>query len=58
MDFGGFNTEAANRGAYAGVVHGIASRPKTKPKPAATPARAPPSWTVKARYFDCVLALI
>ena len=27
---------------YAGVVHGIASRPKSKPKPAATPAGAPP----------------
>ena len=35
MDFGGFNPEAANRGAYAGLVHDIASRPKTKPKPAA-----------------------
>ena len=45
MDFGGFNPEAANRGAYAGVVHGIASRPKTKPKPAATPAGAPRSRT-------------
>ena len=34
--------EAANRGAYAGVVHGIAFRPKSKPKPAATPAGGPP----------------
>ena len=42
LDFGGFNSEAANRGVYAGVVHGIASRPKSKPNPAATPARAPP----------------
>ena len=43
MDLGGFNPEAANRGVYAGMVHGIASRPKSKPKPAATPAtRAPP----------------
>ena len=42
MDFGGFNPEAANRGAYAGVVHGIASVPKSKPKPAATPAGGPP----------------
>ena len=78
MDFGGFNPEAGNRGAYAGVVHGIASRPKSKPKPAATPARGPPQphppnprdafakalgpspppWTAKARYVDCVLALI
>ena len=38
MDMGDFNPEAANRGAYAGLVHGIASRPKSKPKPAATPA--------------------
>ena len=42
MDFGGFNPDAANRGAYAGVVHGIASWPKSKPKPAATPAGDPP----------------
>ena len=42
LDFGGFNPEAANRGAYAGLVHSIASRPKCKPKPAATPARGPP----------------
>ena len=42
LDFGGFNPGAANRGAYAGLVHGIASRPKSKPKPAATPAGPPP----------------
>ena len=42
MDMGGFNPEVANRGAYAGLVHGIASRPKSKPKPAATPAGGPP----------------
>ena len=42
MDSRGFNLEAANRGTYAGVVHGIASRPKSKPKPAATPAGGPP----------------
>ena len=42
MDFGGFNPEAANRGAYAGVVHGFASRPQSNPKPAATPAPGPP----------------
>ena len=41
LDFGGFNPEAANRGAYAGLVHGIASQPKSKPKPAATPAGGP-----------------
>ena len=79
LDFGGFNPEAANRGAYAGVVHGITSRPKSKPKPAATPVGGPPQphppqtpgtpsprpWgpspppsTAKARYVDCVLALI
>ena len=34
--------EAVNRGAYAGLMHGIASRPKSKPKLAATPAGAPP----------------
>ena len=33
MDMGGFDPEAANRGAYAGMVHSIASRPKSKPKP-------------------------
>ena len=38
MDMGGFDPEAANRGAYAGLVHGIASRLKSTPKPAATPA--------------------
>ena len=33
----------ANRGAYATLVHGIASGPKSKPKRAATPTnRAPP----------------
>ena len=42
MDMGGFNPEAANRGVYAGLVHGIASRPKSKPKPAATPATTGP----------------
>ena len=42
MDFGGFNPEAANRGMYAGVVHGIATRPQPKPKPAAAPAGGPP----------------
>ena len=38
LDFGGFNPEAAHRGVYAGVVHGIASRPKSKSTPAAAPA--------------------
>ena len=42
LDFGGFNPEAANRGVYAGVVHGIASRPKSQPKPAAAPAGGAP----------------
>ena len=78
LDFGGFNPEASNRGVYAGVVHGIASRPKSKPKPAAaslgaprsctpptprTPSPrhwgpSPPPWTAKARYVDCVVAVI
>ena len=42
LDFGGFNPEAANRGVYAGVVHGIATRPKSKPQSAAAPAGGPP----------------
>ena len=42
LDFGGFNPEAGNRSAYARLVHGIASRLTSKPKPAATPAGAPP----------------
>ena len=42
MDTGCLNPEAANPGAYAGLVHGIASRPKSKPKPAATPATGAP----------------
>ena len=42
LEFRGFNPEAANRGVYAGVVHGIATRPKCKPKPAAAPAGGPP----------------
>ena len=48
MEMGGFDPAAANRGAYAGLVRGIASRPKSKPKPSATPrnwgppAAAPP----------------
>ena len=42
MDMGGLHPAAANRGAYAGLVHGIDSRPKSKPKPAATPATGGP----------------
>ena len=42
LDFGGFSPEAANRGVYAGVVHGITTRPKPKPKPAAAPVGGPP----------------
>ena len=38
MEMGGFDPAAANRGAYAGLVHSIAFRPKSKPKLAATPA--------------------
>ena len=78
-DGGGFDSATANGEAYAGLVHGIASRPKSKPKPPATPATGPPPqphpptpgtplprpwWpsppplTGKARYVDCVLALI
>ena len=43
LDFGGFNPKAASKGAYAGLVHGIASPPKSKPKAAATPLGAPRS---------------
>ena len=39
---GGFDPAAANRGAHAGLVHGIASGPKSKPKPTATPAIGDP----------------
>ena len=42
QDMGSFNPEAANWGAYAGFLHGIASRPKSKPKPAATITGGPP----------------
>ena len=42
MDMGGFDLAAANRGAYAGLVHGIASWPKSKPKLAETPATGGP----------------
>ena len=44
MGIGGFDLSAANRGAYAGLVHGIACRPKPKPKPKAptTPATGDP----------------
>ena len=38
MEMGGFDPAAANRGAYARWVHGIAFRPKSKSKPPATPA--------------------
>ena len=42
MGIGGFDPWAANRGAYAGLVHGIASRPNSKSKPPATPATRGP----------------
>ena len=42
MDMGGLDPEAANGGVYAGMVHSIASWPKSKPKPAATPATGGP----------------
>ena len=38
MGIGGFDSSAAYRGAYAGLVHGIASRPKSKSKTPAAPA--------------------
>ena len=42
MEMGRFDPAVANQGAYAGLVHGIASRRKSKPKLAATPASGPP----------------
>ena len=37
LEMGGFDPAAANRGAYAGLVYGIASRAKSKSKPPTTP---------------------
>ena len=42
MGIRGFNPSAANRRAHAGLVHGIASRPKPKPKASTTPATGGP----------------
>ena len=42
MGIGGFDLSATSEGAYAGLVHGIACRPKSKPKAFATPAAASP----------------
>ena len=42
MEIGGFDPSAANRVAYAGLMHGISSRPKPKPKVPATPATGGP----------------
>ena len=42
MGLGGVDPSAANRGAYAGLVHGIASRPKSKPKNPPAPATGGP----------------
>ena len=41
LGVGGFDLGAANRGAYGGLVHGIASCPKPPPTP--KPQAAPPS---------------
>ena len=66
MEMGGFDPAAANHGAYAKLVHGTASRPKSKLKLAATPGTpspmpcgpSPPLWTGKARSVECILALL
>ena len=74
MDVGGLDPAAAIRGAYAGLVHGIASQsqfqaqagrnprsrtPTTPGTPSPRPSGpSPPPWTGKARYVDFVLALI
>ena len=42
MGIGGFDLSAASRGVYAGLVHGIASHPKSKPKTPAAPATGAP----------------
>ena len=43
MGIGGFDLSAANRGAYAGLVHNIASRPKSKSRTrTAPPVGGPP----------------
>ena len=42
MHVGCFDPSAANRRAYAGLVHGIASHPKPKPKTPAAPAASGP----------------
>ena len=39
---GVFDPSAANRGAYAGLEHGITSRPKSKPNNPAAPATGGP----------------
>ena len=44
MEGGAFELSAANRGAYAALVHGIASCPQPKPKVPATPATGGPRW--------------
>ena len=42
MGIGGFDPSAPNRGAYAGLLHGITSRPKPKLKAPTTPATEDP----------------
>ena len=42
MGVGGFDPSAANREAYAGLVHGVASRPKNKTPSRPGGARGPP----------------
>ena len=43
MHFRGFNPEAANRGAYGGVLQGIASRQSPGPSPPQPPLGPPRS---------------
>ena len=50
----GLDPSAANRGAYAGLVHGIASRPKPKPKAPTTPATGGPPAATSLRPPGCL----
>ena len=54
MEMGGFDPSAANRGAYAGLVHGITSRPKPKPNVPATPATRGPLQPHPPNHRDAV----
>ena len=61
MGIGSFDPSAADPGGYAGLVHGISSRPKSKPKTLVAPAtggrpRPPPPTpgTGSSRSFGAI----